>query len=204
MYNKIFSFDRKLRKKFKVKLLAGVDEVGRGCLFGPIVAAAVVFDDTVFISSLKDSKLLSYQKRKEIFKEILNKAKDISCSILPVNIINKIGIKKANFLVMKNAVDKLRVKPELVIVDGIFNPYITGIKQYDLIKADKKSAAVAAASVVAKVIRDRIVELYHRFISCYDVFNNKGYATKKHIDAIIKIGVCELHRYYAYKFITNE
>lgn len=200
--NNLFSFDRKIKEKFNIKILAGVDEVGRGCLSGPIVASSVVFDNNAYIETLKESKSVIPQKRLHLFKEILNTALDISISIIPVEVINEIGISKANHLVIKNAVDNLKVKPQLVIVDGYKNPYIT-LPQYNLIKADKKSACVAAASIVAKVLRDFIMEKYHKIISIYNFKKNKGYPTKEHLNAIFNVGCCELHRYYAYKLLKK-
>ncbi|MCS7231921.1 MAG: ribonuclease HII [Elusimicrobiota bacterium] len=201
MLNKLFAFDEELKKNFNVKFLAGVDEVGRGCLSGPIVSCAVVFSNYSYIPDLKESKSISPQKRIILFKKILKSALDISVSILSVQIINKIGISKANQLVMKYAVDNLSVKPQLVVVDGYRNPYID-LPQYHLTKADKKSASVAAASIIAKVIRDTIMQKYHFLIPEYNFYKNKGYPTKEHIKAISKIGCCELHRYYAYKFLN--
>jgi ribonuclease HII len=202
VYNKIFLFDEEIRKRFKVEFLAGVDEVGRGCVFGPIVAAAVVFDSNVYIPHLKESKSISSKTRKKLFREIYSKAKAVSCSILSIKLINKFGIGKANQLVIEDAVKKLNIEPDIVIVDGYPNPYIKN-KQYAVIDADEKSAVVAAASVVAKVVRDYILDVYYKFISSYDLDNNKGYLTSKHLKEILQIGLCDFHRHYAYKFINN-
>jgi ribonuclease HII len=202
VYNQIFLFDEEIRKRFKVEFLAGVDEVGRGCVFGPIVAAAVVFDSNVYIPHLKESKSISSKTRKKLFREIYSKAKSVSCSILSIKLINKFGIGKANQLVIEDAVKKLNIEPDIVIVDGYPNPYIKN-KQYAVIDADEKSAVVAAASVVAKVVRDYILDVYYKFISSYDLDNNKGYLTSKHLKEILQIGLCDFHRHYAYKFIDN-
>jgi len=202
-YN-VFQFDQKIRKSFNVNLIAGVDEAGRGCICGPLVAAAVVFDENVYIPFLKESKSLSSTQRIHFFKQILSSAKSLAYHIVSVEEINKFGLSKANYLAMKYAVDKLNIKPELVIVDGFYNPYIDKIKQYSLVKADKESAVVAAASIVAKVIRDTIMKIYHYIVPEYDLLNNKGYPTRKHISVISKIGLCELHRCYAYKFVKNN
>jgi ribonuclease HII len=195
-------FDEEIRKRFKVEFLAGVDEVGRGCVFGPIVAAAVVFDSNVYIPHLKESKSISSKTRKKLFREIYSEAKSVSCSILSIKLINKFGIGKANQLVIEDAVKKLNIEPDIVIVDGYPNPYIKN-KQYAVIDADEKSAVVAAASVVAKVVRDYILDVYYKFISSYDLDNNKGYLTSKHLKEILQIGLCDFHRHYAYKFINN-
>lgn len=203
MLNKLFIFDRKIKERFNVEILAGVDEVGRGCLSGPIVASCVVFDNSSYIENLKESKSVSPQKRILIFKEIIKVAKDISISIISVDTINRIGISKANQLAMKKAIEGLKVTPQLVIIDGYRNPYIT-LPQYSLIKADNKSACVAAASIVAKVLRDFIMKEYHKIFPVYNFKKNKGYPTKDHIKAILEIGCCEFHRYFAYKFLKNE
>lgn len=204
MVNKIFLFDNKIRKKFKVELLAGVDEVGRGCIFGPIVSAAVVFDSNNYISHLKESKSVSHQIRKKLFKEILKQAKNITCSIIPADLINQIGISKANILVMKNAVENLKIVPDIVLIDGYYNPEIK-FRQFNIIKGDKKSAVIAAASIVAKVVRDYVLDIYHKLIPYYNLCKNKGYATLEHRKQIFEIGLSELHRYYAYKFVNyNE
>lgn len=204
MYNKIFLFDEKIKNKFNANLIAGVDEAGRGSISGPLVSAAVVFNKNSYISCLKESKSVSPQQRRLLFQKILSVAEDISCSIISADEINKLGLAKANYLSMKIAVDKLKIKPDLVIVDGFHNPYITDVKQYSLVKADKKSAVVAAASIIAKVLRDCIMKIYHEICPIYDFYNNKGYPTKKHISAISQIGISELHRFYAYKFIKQD
>lgn len=201
--NKIFLFDKFVREKFKVRVIAGVDEAGRGCICGPVVASSVIFNEKVYLPFLKESKSVSPAKREQLFKEILKLADAVSVSIIHITEINKIGLQKSCQLAIKNAVEKLKIKPDLVIVDGFFNPYITDVKQYSIIKADKKSAVVAAASIVAKVIRDKIMSVYHKIIPEYNLLNNKGYPTKLHIARIRKIGLSELHRYYAYKFVSN-
>ncbi len=203
MYNQIFLFDNKIRKKFNVELLAGVDEVGRGSIFGPIVSAAVIFDSKNYIHTLKESKSISAETRKELFKEILKQAKDISCSIINTDFINQIGIGKANILAIRNAVFNLKTLPDIVLVDGYSNSEIK-IRQHSIIRGDRKSAVIAAASVIAKVVRDHILDIYHKLIPCYNLCNNKGYPTLQHRKIIFKIGLSELHRYYAYKFVDVE
>lgn len=203
----IFLFDNKIRKKFgNIELICGVDEVGRGCISGPIVAAAVVFNSKVFIPYLKDSKSLSPSKREKFFKEILLVADDIACGIVSTENINKIGIHKANFLSIKLAIEKLKTEPEVVIIDGYPNPYLNDmdIIQYSVIRGDKKSAVVAAASIIAKVIRDFILGIYHKIVPYYNFKSNKGYPTQEHIFSISQLGISELHRYYAYKFVNKN
>ncbi len=207
VYENIFWFDNEIRKKFgKIDLICGVDEVGRGCISGPIVAAAVVFNSKVFIPYLKDSKSLSQSKREKFFKEILLVADDAACGIVSTEDINKIGINKANFLAMKLAIEKLKTNPKVVVVDGYPNPYLNDINtiQYSVIKGDKKSAVVAAASIIAKVIRDFILKIYHKIVPDYNFKNNKGYPTQEHIFSVSKFGISELHRYYAYKFVNRN
>ncbi|MDW8055605.1 MAG: ribonuclease HII [Elusimicrobiota bacterium] len=187
-----------------MNVIAGVDEVGRGCLSGPVVSAAVVFDETVFIPHLKESKSISPERRKVLFKDIMKLATSVGLSVISVKHINQFGLHRSCQISAAYAVEKLSIKPELVIIDGFYNPYITEVKQYPIEKADEKSAVVAAASIVAKVVRDSIMRIYHNVIPEYDFFNNKGYPTKKHVDSIVKFGLSELHRYFAYKFIVHE
>lgn len=196
-------FDNKIRKKFNVKIIAGVDEVGRGCLSGPVVASAVVFNDKVYIPHLKESKSTTPYERIVLFKEILRVADAVSISIVNVTQINKIGLQNSCFVAAKNAVMGLKLQPELVVVDGFYNPLITDVKQLSVIKGDKKSAVVAAASIIAKVVRDKIMTIYHSIVPQYDFLKNKGYPTKYHMLQLTKFGLSELHRCYAYKFCVR-
>lgn len=197
---KNFLFDSLIRKKFNTKILCGVDEVGRGCIAGPIVAAAVLFSEKTFIPQLKESKSVSPKKREELFIKILSCAEKVSYSVISTKIINKSGLNFANWLAMKSAVEKIDFNFDLVIVDGYKIPDLNK-NQLAIIDGDKKSAVVAAASIIAKVLRDKIMTIYDKFFSGYDFAKHKGYATKFHREIISEIGLSELHRKYAYKFV---
>ncbi len=201
MSREIFDFDNSIRKKFKTENLCGVDEVGRGSIAGPLVAASVVFSSKNYISQLKESKSVCAKKRKILFKEILNTAKDISCCIVSTKCVNKEGLGQANIIALKSAVEKLDTDFRIVVVDG-YKINNLDKKQIPLIKGDQKSAVVAAASIIAKVIRDTIMEFYDKIIPEYNFCKNKGYATKNHRKIVSFLGLSELHRKYAYKFIS--
>ena len=197
---KIFLFDTNLRKKFNTQFLCGVDEVGRGCIAGPIVSAAVIFSDKIFIPQLKESKSVSPTKREALFSKILYCAEKVSYSVVSTKIINKFGINYANWLAMKFAVEKIHFGNEIIVVDGYKIPNLNK-QQVAIVGGDKKSAVVAAASIIAKVLRDRIMVFYDKIFNGYYFSQHKGYATEVHRKIVSKIGLCELHRKYAYKFV---
>ncbi len=174
-------------------LVAGVDEAGRGPLAGAVYAAAVILPEDVFIKGLDDSKKLSEKKREELFLEICEKAVAYSVSFATEKEIDKLNILNATHLAMNRAVDALKIKPDYLIIDGnsIKNmkiPYET------MVKGDAKSASVAAASILAKVSRDRyITEISEKYPE-YGFEKHKGYGTKAHTEAILKYGVLPIHR----------
>ncbi len=177
----------------KVKLIAGTDEAGRGPLAGPVVAAAVIFPFDVFIDGVDDSKKLKEKKRTELFPVIIENCLTYGVSIISNEVIDKINILQASLLAMKYAVNKLHIKPDLILADGNkrFNHEIPMIP---IVKGDSKSFAIAAASIIAKVIRDEIMirfdEVYPQYYWC----KNKGYPTKQHIRAVKLFGATSLHR----------
>lgn len=177
----------------KVKLLAGVDEAGRGPLAGPVVAAAVILPYDFYHHGIKDSKKLSQSVREELFPIIKSNAIAYSYSIINHNKIDKINILKASLLAMKNSVKKLKIQPELVLVDGnkIFS---YGCPVLSIIKGDSKSQSIAAASIIAKVVRDKIMVKLSKAYPDYGWERNKGYPTKEHINAVINFGSTPLHR----------
>lgn len=179
-------------------LIAGVDEVGRGCLFGPVVASAVVIPlkllPKLAAIEVKDSKKLSAKKRLGLSQEIQTLATSVTIGYASVKEIDRLNILQASLLAMKRSVNKLTVMPDLCLVDGKYSiPEIT-LPQQTLIKGDQRSLIIAAASIVAKVWRDRlIIRLANRYPH-YDLINNKGYGTKKHLQAIKKWGISPQHR----------
>ncbi len=178
-------------------LIAGVDEVGRGALAGPIVAAAVVLNrNKFFIDELNDSKKLDEKKRKKIFKLILKACKCWSVAKISARVIDKITLGTANKIVMKKAITKLKIKPDIIITDAFdINLRKTKIEVIPIINGDEISISIAAASIIAKVFRDKIMLKLDRIYPAYDFKNNKGYGTLKHINAIKKFGPCDLHRF---------
>ena len=176
-----------------IKLIAGTDEAGRGPLAGPVVAASVIFSPDVYIEGVNDSKQLSAKKREILFEEIIKNSLTWGVSVVSHKKIDEINILNASLLAMLNSVKTLKVKPDLILVDGNKSfRYDVGIKT--IVKGDSKSFCIAAASILAKVTRDRIMKrLSHRFPE-YNWEQNKGYPTKKHIETIKLIGASPLHR----------
>ncbi|MGB9839089.1 ribonuclease HII [Thermovenabulum sp.] len=189
---KLFEFEKRLRER-GYKLIAGVDEAGRGPLAGPVVAAAVILPENVFIPNLKDSKLLSEKKREEVYEEIVKNAISYSFSIVDERYIDEHNILKATLFAMKNAVLGLKISPDYIIVDALKIPEID-LPQEGIKGGDRICGSIAAASIVAKVERDRIMKQYHNLYPQYDFLHNKGYGTKKHIESIKKFGYSPIHR----------
>ena len=175
------------------KKIAGVDEVGRGPLAGPIVAAAVILDrKKILIENLNDSKKISKKNRELVFREILNSCITWSIAKIPTRVIDDISINKANILVIKEAIKKLKIKPDIVISDAI--DVKMDIKVIPIINGDEKSASIAAASIIAKVIRDKIMMKLSRDYPEYSFEYNKGYGTKEHLKNLQKYGPSKMHR----------
>ena len=176
----------------KSKFIAGVDEVGRGCLAGPVVSAAVILKKGIKLDMLKDSKQLSFSKRKEISYEIKNNSY-FSIGVASVKEIEKLNILQASLLSMKRAVLKLSKKPDLVMVDGTFSPNISH-KCKTVIKGDEKIKCIAAASILAKVFRDELMIKMSKKFDKYSWNKNFGYGTKQHIIGLKKHGLTIMHR----------
>jgi ribonuclease HII len=173
------------------EIVAGVDEAGRGPLAGPVVAAAVVMTRGTIINGLDDSKKLSAKRREDLFPRILEMNHGIG--VVGTEIIDKINILQATRLAMKQAVEKLLSSPDILLIDG--NQKIDyPIEQWAIIKGDAKSCSIAAASVLAKVTRDRIMQDYHQQFPQYEFSRHKGYGTKRHRELIAKHGPCPIHR----------
>nr|WP_240592729.1 ribonuclease HII [Macromonas bipunctata] len=174
-------------------LLAGVDEAGRGPLAGPVVAAAVILDDLHPIAGLADSKKLSAARREALFDEI--RAKALCCSIAEASVaeIDRLNILQATLLAMQRAVAGLRLRPSLVQVDGNRLPLL-GIRAEAIVKGDAKVAAISAASILAKVTRDRGLQALHAQYPQYGFDRHKGYGTAAHLAALHTHGPCEAHR----------
>lgn len=177
----------------KIKLIAGVDEAGRGPLAGPVVSSAVIFDENTFIDGVNDSKKLTEKERDELFPVIINKSLAYSVSVISHGKIDLINILQASLLSMKVSVYRLNIKPHLILIDGnkVFNSVIPSIP---IVQGDAKSFSIAAASIIAKVTRDRIMKRLDRYYPQYLWAKNKGYATQEHINAIKLYGSSPLHR----------
>ena len=173
-------------------ITAGVDEVGRGCLAGPVVSAAVILKESINLSLLKDSKKITFKKRIEIAKHVrLNSIYAVGTA--SVEEILKINILQAALLSMKRAIDQLSVKPELILIDGNFAPQ--GIKNFKtIINGDERVKSISAASIVAKVYRDELmIKLSEKFQN-YAWERNFGYGTKAHLEGLKKFGITSHHR----------
>lgn len=175
------------------KYIAGVDEVGRGPLFGQVVVAAVILKQGEYIEGVNDSKKLSEKKRNKIYDDIMKKAIAVNVSIIDNTVIDKINILEATRLGMKESIEGLKVKADYALIDAEKKIDIS-IPYNPIIKGDTLSQSIAAASIIAKVTRDRMIEKYAEIYPEYDLASNKGYGTKKHTEAIQKYGITELHR----------
>ncbi len=185
-----------------IKYIAGIDEAGRGPLAGPVVAASVIFDVDLIIPGINDSKKLTSKKRLELYPLILEKAISVGVGVVNEDIIDNVNILKATFLAMKKSIGKLNVKPDQIIVDG---PY-SDIKQFPvecIIDGDKKSHSIAAASIIAKVYRDKLMEQYDIIFPEYNFKNNKGYGTKVHIESLHKYKAIPIHR-KSFNIVNNN
>ena len=176
-----------------MKIVAGVDEVGRGSLIGPVYAAAVILNKSINTKILKDSKSLSKNKRKEI-STYIKKNSIWAIGQASVREIEKINILQASLLAMKRAIIKLKKKPSLVLIDGNKLPNIKNYNLKYIIKGDQKIPSISAASIIAKVSRDKFVTTLSKNFKNYRWDTNSGYGTKEHIKAIKKFGVTKYHR----------
>lgn len=173
--------------------ICGIDEAGRGPLCGPVVAAAVILPDEYNILYINDSKKLSETKRKEVYKEIDKYAVAYGVGIVSPERIDEINILQATYEAMRTAIHKLSVTPDILLNDAVTIPMVD-IKQVPIIKGDAKSQSIAAASIVAKVTRDHLMEEYDKLYPEYGFAKHKGYGTAAHIKAIKEYGPCPIHR----------
>lgn len=173
--------------------ICGIDEVGRGPLAGPVVAGAVILPRDTEILYLNDSKKLSEKKREALYDEIMEKAVAVGIGMASPARIDEINILQATYEAMRMAIDKLKVRPDLLLNDAVTIPGVE-ISQVPIVKGDAKSISIAAASIVAKVTRDRMMKEYEEIFPGYDFASNKGYGTKAHIQALKTLGPCVIHR----------
>ena len=173
--------------------ICGIDEVGRGPLCGPVVASAVILPKDCQILYLNDSKKLSEKKREELYDVIMEQAIAVGIGMASPQRIDEINILQATYEAMRQAISGLKVKPAVLLNDAVTIPEVD-IPQIPIIKGDAKSVSIAAASIIAKVTRDRMMVEYERIYPGYDLASNKGYGTKVHMEALKTVGPCEIHR----------
>ena len=199
---KMWEIEESLKEK-GYRYIAGVDEAGRGPLAGPVYAAAVILPEVAELTGINDSKKLSPKKRKELFDKITEIAVSYSIFSVDEKVIDEINILNATHKAMNGAVNGLSQKPDYVIIDG---NSIKGmeIAHETVVKGDAKSISIAAASILAKVARDRYIDEMGKVYPEYGFENHKGYGTKAHTDAILKYGVCPIHRRTFLKKLLGE
>lgn len=177
--------------------LAGVDEAGRGPLAGPVVAAAVILPknlSTEIFSGLADGKTISASRRLKLYSEIIRIAPAVSWAVVSPAVIDRINILSATLLAMRRAVERLKIKPNLVLVDGNKSIPRLEVSQVALVDADAKIPAVVCAGIVAKVIRDDLMKKYHQIFPEYNFIQHKGYGTRQHYQLLRRYGLCPIHR----------
>ena len=176
------------------KNICGIDEAGRGPLAGPVVVAGVIMPEDSMIEGVNDSKKVSEKKREKLYDLILEEAISYSVAIIWQDVIDDINILNATKKGVTEVVDGLKIKPDLIIVDALEHIDTRGIPYESIIKGDAKCYDIAAASIIAKVTRDRIMRKYDEMYPQYGFINHKGYGTAKHIAAIKEYGLCPIHR----------
>jgi len=186
------SFESKAyRRGFTV--IAGIDEAGRGPLAGPVVAAAVVLPRGYKNGEVRDSKQLTPRSRARLYEIITRDALSIGLGVTEPSVIDRVNILQATLMAMQEAVTGLFLQPDYLLIDGL-NGLDLPISQETIIRGDSLSLSVACASIVAKVSRDRIMEIYHHQFPQYNFLRNKGYGTREHLEAIRQHGLCKIHR----------
>jgi len=192
---RLFRFDKKFYQRSDgTQYIAGVDEAGRGPLAGPVVAAAVILPAGFRLKNLADSKKLTEIQREKFYQQISNRALCIGIGAVSERVIDRINILRATFKAMRIAIGKLNIKPDLILVDGPFEIPNLNVPQKAIIAGDSQSAAIACASIIAKVTRDRVMYKLDRKYPRYCFCRNKGYPTKEHKGAIKLYGLTEIHR----------
>ena len=184
--------ERRLRE-FGFRAIAGTDEVGRGCLAGPVVAACVILDDDPTLFGVNDSKQIDSVDRVSICRLIIARARAVAVGVVEPHTIDRINILRASKLAMAEAVENLPMRPDILLLDAVTIEHLE-MPQIPLIEGDKRSVSIAAASVVAKVYRDLLMESYHDLYPVYDFRHNRGYATEGHQSALKLYGPTPIHR----------
>jgi ribonuclease HII len=198
----IFEHDESLREK-GYSIIAGIDEAGRGTLAGPVVAAAVVLKKGEWIDRLRDSKKVPEKEREFLFNKIQSASTDIGIGIVGSEEIDRMNILRATKLAMQQAVENLSLTPDLLVIDAVSLSSIP-IRQLSPFKGEDKSASVAAASIVAKFVRDSIMQDLHLQYPVYNFKRHKGYSTKEHIEKLKMHGPCAIHRKSFHRVMSLE
>ena len=191
---RIYEMEEFERQNEEKGYICGIDEVGRGPLAGPVMAGAVILPPNCDILYLNDSKQLSEKKREELYDIIMEKAIAVGIGAATPARIDEINILQADYEAMAQAVGKLTVKPDVLLIDAVHIPQLEAYEQISIIKGDAKSVSIAAASIVAKVTRDRLMKELDAQYPAYGFAQNKGYGSAEHIAALKKYGPCPLHR----------
>lgn len=198
----IYAFDEEVRRQFS--LIAGIDEAGRGPLAGPVVAASVILPPNLIIEELRDSKKIpSEDTRKRLFWEIVRSSVSVGVGIVHPEVIDRINILESTKLAMKLSVEDLGMRPDILLIDAV-QLHSVACEQRSIIKGESVSASIAAASIIAKVVRDDMMLDYHEKYPAYNFKNHKGYSTTEHMRCISEIGPCPIHRKSFRKVIDLE
>lgn len=190
---RLYQYEDEYRAK-GFRLIAGVDEVGRGSLVGSLIVAAVILPPDIFLDHLNDSKQITARRREILYYEIIDKALAVSTVQSTIEEIDRFNVYQATLKAMLRAVRTLPLKPDFVLTDAMKVYFGEDIGTLPIVKGDAKSASIAAASIIAKVTRDRMADEWHEIYPQYDFKHNRGYGTKKHLEAIKKYGATPIHR----------
>lgn len=190
----IKKIENEIYSKENIEYICGIDEAGRGPLAGPVVVAAVIMPKNSMIEGVNDSKKVSEKKREKLYEQIIEEAISYSVSIIDQKEIDNVNILNATKEGLTKAVSGLQIKPQKILVDALTKIDTCGIPYVSIIKGDAKSYSIAAASIIAKVTRDRIMKEWDEIYPQYGFAKHKGYGTKAHIEAIKSCGICPLHR----------
>ena len=192
--NELKKIENEIYEKEHVEYICGIDEAGRGPLAGPVVVASVIMKPDSFIEGVNDSKKVSEKKREKLYEQIIEEAVSYSVGIIDQNEIDEINILNATKKGLTESIKGLKVKPERIIVDALDKIDTCGIPYMPIVKGDAKGYSIAAASIIAKVTRDRIMRQWDEVYPMYGFSRHKGYGTAAHIAAIKEYGLCPLHR----------
>lgn len=192
--NELKKIENEIYEKEHVEYICGIDEAGRGPLAGPVVVASVIMKPDSFIEGVNDSKKVSEKKREKLYEQIIEEAVSYSVGIVDQNEIDEINILNATKKGLTESIKGLKVKPERIIVDALDKIDTCGIPYMPIVKGDAKCYSIAAASIIAKVTRDRIMRQWDEVYPMYGFARHKGYGTAAHIAAIKEYGLCPLHR----------